>query len=225
MSRNSLCSVLESVARANALPLDFFVRLIWRESAFRPDVVGPVTRDGKRAQGIAQFMPATAVERGLFDPFNANEALEKSGALLTELRSEFGNVGLAAAAYNAGPQRVRDFLTGSRDLPVETRNYVLAITGRAVEDWKTQAQSAQNADLIDKPAAMSCEHLVISLEQASPRTLVKVPHLSVPSWCYGLNHPNLSVCGPVHAGGQSRTALSQVRRASRSQLLKAASFH
>jgi hypothetical protein len=208
------------------LPLDFFVRLIWRESAFRPGVIGPVTRNGERAEGIAQFMPATAFERGLFDPFNANEALQKSGALLAELRNEFGNVGLAAAAYNAGPQRVRDFLAGSCDLPVETRNYVLAIAGRPVEDWKTQAQSAENADLIDKPATMSCERLVVSLEeQASPRTLVKVPHLSVPSWCYGLNHPNLSVCGSAHAGGQSLTERSQVRRASRSLPLKTASFH
>jgi hypothetical protein len=34
-------------------------------------------------------------------------------------------------------------------------------------------------------------------DQASPRTPVKVPQ-SVPSWCHGLNHPNLSACGSVH---------------------------
>jgi soluble lytic murein transglycosylase-like protein len=42
------------------LPVEFFARLIWQESRLRPDAIGPVTRSGKRAQGIAQFMPATA---------------------------------------------------------------------------------------------------------------------------------------------------------------------
>jgi soluble lytic murein transglycosylase-like protein len=37
--------------------------VIWQESRFRPDTVGPPRRDGRRAQGIAQFMPSTAAER------------------------------------------------------------------------------------------------------------------------------------------------------------------
>ena len=69
-----------------------------------------MTRSGQRAQGIAQFMPGTADERGLLDPFNPVQALPKSAEFLAELRSEFGNLGLAAAAYNAGPRRVRDWL-------------------------------------------------------------------------------------------------------------------
>ena len=63
-------------------------------------------------------MPGTAAERGPFEPFNPVEALPKSGEFLAELRDEFGNLGLAAAAYNAGPQRLRDFLAGLRDLPL-----------------------------------------------------------------------------------------------------------
>src|SRR5271155_1619843 len=126
-----ICPMIESAARANALPISFFARLIWQESRFRTDEIGPVTRTGERALGIAQFMPGTAMEQGLFEPFNPVEALPKSGKFLAELRDQFGNLGLAAAAYNAGPQRVRDFLNGMRDLPLETRNYVLAITGRS----------------------------------------------------------------------------------------------
>jgi hypothetical protein len=117
------------------LPLEFFARVIWQESRFQPDVVGPRTRSGARAQGIAQFMPRTAAERGLLDPFDPVQALPKSAEFLRELRDQFGNLGLAAAAYNAGPQRVRDWMAGSRTLPAETRNYVLAITGISADAW------------------------------------------------------------------------------------------
>jgi hypothetical protein len=134
-AQNSICMLLESAARANSLPVEFFARVIWQESRFRADAVGPVTRSGKRAQGIAQFMPGTAAERNLLDPFDPIQALPKSAEFLRELRAEFGNLGLAAAAYNAGPRRVREWLAGSGGMPAETRNYVYAITGASVEEW------------------------------------------------------------------------------------------
>jgi Transglycosylase SLT domain/SPOR domain len=133
--RESLCLMIESAARAQNLPLEFFARVIWQESRFQPDVVGPRTRSGDRAQGIAQFMPRTAAERGLLDPFDPVQALPKSAEFLRELADQFGNLGLAAAAYNAGPGRLREFLSGRRPLPAETRNYVLAITGISVDEW------------------------------------------------------------------------------------------
>jgi len=133
--RESLCLMIESAARAQNLPLEFFARVIWQESRFQPDVVGPRTRSGDRAQGIAQFMPRTAAERGLLDPFDPVQALPKSAEFLRELADQFGNLGLAAAAYNAGPARLREFLSGRRPLPAETRNYVLAITGISVDEW------------------------------------------------------------------------------------------
>src|SRR5438105_11152188 len=126
--RESLCLLIESAARANDLPVEFFARVIWQESRFRAESIGPVTRSGQRAQGIAQFMPGTAAERGLLDPFDPIQALPKSAEFLRELRAEFGNLGLAAAAYNAGPQPVRAFLGGTRGLPAESRNSVLPIT-------------------------------------------------------------------------------------------------
>src|SRR5262249_2331441 len=75
--RESLCLMIESAARAQNLPLEFFARVIWQESRFQPGVVGPRTRSGDRAQGIAQFMPRTAAERGLLDPFDPVQALPK----------------------------------------------------------------------------------------------------------------------------------------------------
>jgi membrane-bound lytic murein transglycosylase MltF len=134
-SRRTLCLMLESAAKANDLPLAFLARVIWRESHFDPNAVGPVTRSGSRAQGIAQFMPGTAAERGLLDPFNPVEALPQAAAFLNQLHQQFGNLGLAAAAYNAGPARIQGWLAGTRSMPAETRAYVEAITGRSVEEW------------------------------------------------------------------------------------------
>jgi soluble lytic murein transglycosylase-like protein len=138
--RESLCLMIESAARAQNLPLEFFARVIWQESRFQADVVGPRTRSGDRAQGIAQFMPRTAAERGLLDPFDPVQALPKSAEFLRELADQFGNLGLAAAAYNAGPGRLREFLSGRRPLPAETRHYVLAITGISVDEWASSGK-------------------------------------------------------------------------------------
>lgn len=135
----SLCPLIQSVAMQNDLPVEFFARLIWQESRLRPDAVGPITRSGKRAQGIAQFMPATAAERLLLDAFDPTQALPKSAEFLRELRAQFGNLGLAAAAYNAGPQRVLDWLAGKRNLPLETLAYVRSVTGRPAQEWKNPA--------------------------------------------------------------------------------------
>ena len=104
-----------------------------------------VTRSGQRAQGIAQFMPGTASERRLLDPFDPVQALPKSAEFLSELRNQFGNLGLAAAAYNAGPRRVQEWLAGTGPMPQETRNYVAAITGTTVDDWAGGRQKRQDA--------------------------------------------------------------------------------
>jgi len=132
------CDLIESSAAANDLPVDYFTRLIWKESSFRAEAVSPVG-----AQGIAQFMPGTAAERGLADPFDPHQAIPASARLLKALAQRFGNLGLAAAAYNSGPQRVADWLAGAGGMPWETRNYVAAITGRTVEEWRSPRQDRQ----------------------------------------------------------------------------------
>jgi len=126
----TICEALATAAGDNDLPVNFFTRLIWQESRFKADAI---SRAG--AQGIAQFMPATAKSVGLENPFNPLEAIGKSGQLLRSLLREFGNLGLAAAAYNAGSGRVREWLGGRRPLPRETRAYVRIVTGRSVEEW------------------------------------------------------------------------------------------
>jgi hypothetical protein len=158
----AMCLMIESAARSHGLPLEFFARVIWQESRFRPDAIGPLTRSGRRAQGIAQFMPGTAQERGLLDPLDPVQALPKSAEFLQELRAQFGNLGLAAAAYNAGPRRVREWLDGTGNMPGETRNYVSAITGMTVDDWATaRGKPEQTA-----PRAPNCATLMAMLRRA-----------------------------------------------------------
>jgi hypothetical protein len=165
-AQEALCLLVEAAARANDLPLEFFARVIWQESRFQPHAVGPVTRSGRRAQGIAQFMPGTASERGLLDPFDPVQALPKAAEFLSELRHQFGNLGLAAAAYNAGPRRVQDWLAGSGGMPQETRNYVLSITGTSVEDW---ASADKNGRIDNGGSNSSCHELIALLEREPSR--------------------------------------------------------
>jgi len=162
-TREAMCLMIESAARANDLPLEFFARVIWQESRFQSDAVGPVTRSGQRAQGIAQFMPGTANERRLLDPFDPVQALPKSAEFLSELRNQFGNLGLAAAAYNAGPRRVQEWLAGTGPMPQETRNYVVAITGTSVDDWAT---ATRNSKPRDRAPNSSCRELMALLRRA-----------------------------------------------------------
>jgi hypothetical protein len=144
--RDLFCSLIEQESSAYALPSMFLARLIWKESHFRPSAVSP-----KGAQGIAQFMPATAARRGLADPFDTTQAILHSASYLKDLRDAFGNLGLAAAAYNAGEDRVSDWISGVRTLPWETRDYVSFITGHSAEDWK--AGEASDADLSSQDPA------------------------------------------------------------------------
>src|ERR1700761_4964673 len=155
-----MCLMVEAAARANDLPVEFFARVIWQESRFQSNAVGPMTRSGERAQGIAQFMPGTASERRLLDPFDPVQALPKSAEFLNELRGQFGNLGLAAAAYNAGPRRVQDWLSGSSNLPQETRHYVVAITGSTVDDW---AAAGRNGKMPDRAPTSNCRDLMALL--------------------------------------------------------------
>jgi hypothetical protein len=155
------CVILKAAAAANGLPLEFFARVIWEESRFKPNAIGPRTRTGHRAQGIAQFMPYTATERGLADPFNPEFALPEAAEFLAELRREFGNLGLAAAAYNAGPGRVRDLLDGRGGMPAQTRHYVRAITGHAVEEWAVLGRETRK----DGAKSTSCRLLAALLKE------------------------------------------------------------
>jgi hypothetical protein len=174
----SLCATIRSAATDNGLPVGYFARVIWQESRLRPDALGPPTRTGARAQGIAQFMPATAAERVVLNPFDPAEALPKSAAFLRQLRAEFGNLGLAAAAYNAGPQRVRGWLAGRRALPSETLAYVRSVTGRPAEEWKRPGATDANVAV---PADTPCAETVGFAANRASASPIEQPQ-SVAGW-------------------------------------------
>lgn len=87
----------------------------------------PFARSRAGAQGIAQFMPATARALGLNDPFDAAAAIDAQAHLMRDLLRRFAAVSLALAAYNAGPGPVA--ACGCVPPYRETRGYVARILG------------------------------------------------------------------------------------------------
>lgn len=158
-----ICKAIEILATESRLPPDYFARLLWRESRFRPESISP-----KGAQGIAQFMPSTAALRGLADSTDALRAMEASAVYLDELRTRFGNLGLAAGAYNAGEQRLTSFLS-SGSLPYETRSYIFGITGHSAEEW-TAATSDLALPALDehRPFMEACVALADTRKLVQP---------------------------------------------------------
>jgi hypothetical protein len=154
----ALCRLIDTAARQHGVATDFLTNLLWRESSFRTGAVSP-----KGAQGIAQFMPGTARERGLGDPFDPEVAIPHAAGLIKELATQFGNPGLAAAAYNAGPARVAKWLAGDGGLPAETRTFVLRVTGRSADDWMA-ARQGKDKDR-DTGASASCATIIAGLRR------------------------------------------------------------
>lgn len=193
----SVCRLIETSARAEKLPVDYLTRLIWQESRFNAHAVSP-----KGAQGMAQFMPGTAAERGLADPFDPEQAIPKAANLLADLRSQFGNLGLAAAAYNAGPQRVTDWLARKGGMPAETRSYVLIVTGADIEDWRAGPAAPPYAG-----SPESCETITVALK-ARGGTLIAAIAPTAP-WGVQLAG-NFSKALALAAFARSRTRLASV---------------
>jgi hypothetical protein len=144
-----VCDALARAAEETGLPPAFFARLIWQESKFKQRVVSHAG-----ARGVAQFMPGTAVMFKLHNPFDPIQSVAASARFLRELFQQFGNIGLAAAAYNAGPRRVMDWLAQKGPMPNETRNYVKTITGQPIEKWTDKSEIEVASHL---PAKAPCE--------------------------------------------------------------------
>jgi Transglycosylase SLT domain len=172
---DDICRVLEQAAAENALPVEFFARAIWQESRFDAMAVSP-----KGAAGIAQFMPTTASGHGLANPFDPMESLRHSAAYLRELLNRFGNLGLAAAAYNAGPTRVSAWLTSHRALPAETRNYVALVTGWTADEWSSSSPPEKAETTI--PQGVPCTrlaNLILAPTQERQRIAAYIPRWGI----------------------------------------------
>ena len=185
--RQLVCQTIADAAAANGLPASFLARLLWTESGFRSSAISPAG-----AIGVAQFMPQTAIERGLSDPRDPLQAIYHAASLLIELDRHFGNLGLAAAAYNAGAARVTKWLLGQSGLPMETEVYVRTITGRRAEDWATMRGTLAADDSFPLPG-LDC--LNLSVAQAKDAD----PVLKPTAWRLRLelasSHGHRSICG------------------------------
>jgi hypothetical protein len=175
-----VCHSIASAASDYDLPLVFLMRLIWQESRFNLSAVSPAG-----AQGVAQFMPKTAIESGLGNPFDAVEAIPKSAELLRNLKNQFGNLGLAAAAYNAGPKRVQDWLAGRSSLPKETQTYIRIVTGHTASEWASETGQSDLA----LPEPVPCAQMAKSFatQQAAIRQRNEAEgHIALPTAAWGV---------------------------------------
>ena len=94
-----------------------------QESGFDSQAVSPAG-----AQGLMQFMPATAKGLGV-NPLDPNSAIDGAARYLSSLTKQFGSTDLALAAYNAGPGTVSRY--GGIPPYAETQNYVRSVMSKA----------------------------------------------------------------------------------------------
>ena len=150
-----ICRLVENEARKNGLPPSYFARFLWTESKFDPNLTSP-----EGDAGIAQFSQQLAEERRLEDPLDPRQAIPEAAKYLAFLRVKFGNLGLAAAAYDAGESAVEKWLVGEEALPPQTQDYVSAITGEAIDEFRQRRRTITTKPLeADLPFARACRNL------------------------------------------------------------------
>ncbi len=158
-------------------------KLVWavmrRESGFNPRAVSP-----KGAMGLMQLMPGTAVLMGVTDPFDVEQNIAGGVKYLSQCLSRFkGDVCLALAAYNAGPETVEKY-HGCPPFP-ETQNYVAAVlrdySGKSPpKGWRLAARNAPAAgDMSNPPEASGLQWKV-----PTPHWRLKEPEINIqaPRW-------------------------------------------
>jgi peptidoglycan DL-endopeptidase CwlO len=116
-------NTIEQAATNNGIPPSLLAALVSHESGFDPTAVSSAG-----AEGIAQFMPATAAGMGI-DPDNPTEAINAAAKLLGSYTRQFGSYGDALAAYDAGSSAVERY--GGIPPYAETQAYVPAVLSMA----------------------------------------------------------------------------------------------
>jgi peptidoglycan DL-endopeptidase CwlO len=116
-------STIEQAASTNGIPASLLAALLYHESRFEPTAVSSAG-----AEGIAQFMPATAAAMGI-NPDDPTEAINGAAKLLGSYTSQFGSYSDALAAYDAGSSAVERY--GGIPPYAETQAYVPAVLSLA----------------------------------------------------------------------------------------------
>ncbi|RVD60325.1 lytic transglycosylase, partial [Mesorhizobium sp. M8A.F.Ca.ET.023.02.2.1] len=104
--------------------------------------------------------------RGLADSFDINQAIPASARYLAEMKTSYGNLGLAAAAYNAGESRVSRWLNSGGFLPMETESYVFDVMGEPVDKFTDPAYAGKVEPLDAKlDFAVACRKLPVIMSR------------------------------------------------------------
>lgn len=160
--------LIQSVSAKSGVPEPVLNGVIKTESNYNQDAFNK--KSG--AAGAAQFMPGTAKQYGV-NPWNAESSVHGAGAYLSDLHKQFGNWGLAVAAYNWGPGNVQKWLRGGADpaaMPKETQNYVQSVLGHPIESLTGQG----GEQLLQQPAQQSQSSAAPSRPAITPDSMQKV---------------------------------------------------
>lgn len=118
VARSEIDSYIETHSRRQQLDPDLVRAVVQVESAFRPGA-----ESHKGAMGLMQLMPETARRLAVQDPWDPDQNVRGGTIYLRHLLDRFGGqVELALAGYNAGPEAVQRF--GGIPPYEETRAYV-----------------------------------------------------------------------------------------------------
>lgn len=97
-----LAEIITEAARQHDLDPNLVAAMAFKESRFNPTAVSHIG-----AEGIMQLKPKTARYLGVKDSFDPKQNVFGGAKYLRKLLDRFdGNIDLALAGYNAGPERV-----------------------------------------------------------------------------------------------------------------------
>ena len=203
---DDICRALEQSAAENALPVEFFARVIWQESRFDAQAVSP-----KGAAGIAQFMPATASWHGLADPF---DPVRRCGIRLLIYENYSTDLATLDLQQRRTMQVQAESAPGSQAivaLPAETRNYVALVTGWTADEWASSSPPEKAETTI--PQGVPCTrlaNLILAPKQERQRIAAYIPRWGVPlaahlseSTAWAIYRDRLKRFGSAHRGSRT----------------------
>ncbi|XPV76993.1 MAG: transglycosylase SLT domain-containing protein [Desulfovibrio sp.] len=104
LSKTEIKQIANRYAKKYGLNPDFINAIIQVESSFNPETVSSAG-----AEGLMQIMPATQKELGVKDAFDPHDNIDAGIRYIKHLATQFDQVELIIAAYNAGPGAVRKY--------------------------------------------------------------------------------------------------------------------